>query len=139
MGSNASIPHPKEGPSSETRDASPASPAWSKHKWGCHCDADPEPVKKEPRVLTGDERFIPQERRAMRCALCSYVADLPWYHCKKCFVYWEEDPASFATESEIREKERQDSEARRTATTGSTVFGATWPGRSQRLLRAPQP
>lgn len=107
MDSSVFTAQPKDYPSSGKRDASPA---WSKHKWECHCNADPKPVKKEPRVLIGDERFIPQERRAMRCALCSYVADLPWYHCKKCFVYWEEDPTSFATDAEIRENERQDSE-----------------------------
>lgn len=41
-------------------------------------------------------------------ALCSYVSNLPWYHCSKCFVIWEEDPSSFPTEAEIQEKERQD-------------------------------
>lgn len=104
MGSNVSAAQPKEGPPSGNRDASPA---WSKHKWECHCNEDPKPVKKEPRVLEDDKRFIPRERRAMRCALCSYVSTLPWYHCGKCFVVWEEDSSSFPTEAEIQEKERQ--------------------------------
>lgn len=105
MGSNVSTNQPKESPSSGNRDASPA---WSKHKWECHCNTNPKPVKKEPRVLEDNERSIPQERRPMRCALCSYVSTLPWYHCSKCFVIWEEDESSVSTEAEIQEKERQD-------------------------------
>lgn len=105
MGSILSTAQPKEGQSSGNRDASPA---WSKHKCVCHCNEDPKPVKKDPRVLEGEERFIPQERRPMRCALCPYVSTLPFYHCTECFVLWAEDPASFPTQAEIEEKERQE-------------------------------
>lgn len=105
MGSILSTAQPKEGQSFGNRDASPA---WSKHKCVCHCNENPKPVKKEPRVLEGGERFIPQERRPMRCALCPYISTLPFYHCTECFVLWEEDPASFPTQAEIEEKERQE-------------------------------
>lgn len=104
MGSNLSTAQTNDGASSGHRPASP------NPEWVCHCNADPKPVAKAPRVLGDDERFHPQESRPMRCALCPYVESGHWHHCLKCWLSWEEDPASHPTRAEIEEVERKEVE-----------------------------
>lgn len=110
MGANVSVVFP-DFPPDECGDCDTSyfleGPEW---EWFCHCHEDPQPVKKAPRVLGEDERFGPREYRARRCACCEFVADEPANHCEECFVFWEEDPASYPTHAEIEAKERQDAE-----------------------------
>lgn len=113
MGANVSTPQPREEPKDDLFTGhQDASPVWSKHKWVCHCNVDPKPVKKDPRVLDDAERSISQERKPMGCALCPYTAASPCYHCEKCFVLrGKEDPAGDPAKAEVRDKkECQDAE-----------------------------